>query len=274
MKRYLIFYVMMVTVALTACGGNEYNASMYNTAAPVNDTAPAGVSVDSAAAMPDSTGITHTDNNLPEADTGKSQSDTSRLRAAADTFSKGAAVIYCPVRMTEDNGVTVTVRVTKAELKNAVYTSLLHQELERTHSRDTNAVKNSINVSDIRIAARMRAKMSYDTTIFKTFTSDNGAIRAFAGGNDTLEWDWTITPVKAIHATNIVFTIDGVDTNNRPVYLFPSQSVQVSVGIDPKNFLLRLLDFLGSDWKNTLTAILIPLITFIAGLFAKKAKKQ
>lgn len=115
----------------------------------------------------------------------------------------------------------------------------------------------------------MEVVLNCDSDIFKVASIDNQPIKTFAPGEKQLEWNWELKPGTTTNRTVITFLFNGIDAQNQPIRL-GEKMMYITVKVDARSFFDKWLEFLSDDPKYTITAIVVPFLTFLGGYFLKR----
>lgn len=184
-----------------------------------------------------------------------------------DTPQMGLALVYCPNKMIKNSQNIITARITKNELEKAV-TDLV-AAISKQENKKADYVKNNLYQKQLQVYNKMEVQLQCDEEIFKVTAAGNDSIQSFAPGDTELEWNWELKPTAVTSQTVLSFIFKGIDQNNRPIKL-GERMLYVTVQVDVRSFWSKWMEFLSDDPKYTITAIIVPLITFLGGYFLKR----
>lgn len=184
----------------------------------------------------------------------------------------GYALVYCPQKMIKGNNSVVTAWITKDVINDA--TIALGQEIKgRERSRSVEDITSDIEKRKLLLHKKMAVKLDYDEEVFKMESGDDNIPKSFSIDDPNPEWNWDLKPIKTTGQTLLKFTFTGIDENNQPVKL-GEKNMYVSVKVDVRSFTSKWMEFLSDDPKYLITTILVPLITFMGGLFVQKKRTK
>ncbi|MEO8961998.1 MAG: hypothetical protein ABI325_08960 [Ginsengibacter sp.] len=184
----------------------------------------------------------------------------------------GTAMVYCPATMLRGIPSIINATISKDELSKAIV-QFKQKIQEQNSDLKEQEISSDIKSNQIDLYERMGVTIEFDSTDFIQISKDKDVAKAF-GEKNTLEWEWYIKPLHSTRRSIINFKFYYLDLNdNTPNYIF-EKTISVAVRVDPRTYVDQWKDFLLGDPKNTTTAILIPLCTFLGGFITGKKKKK
>lgn len=185
---------------------------------------------------------------------------------------KGTAVVYCAPKMIKDIPTIVNAVVSKEEISVAI--SHFAYKLQKTNPDVSEEdITRGIRADTLTLYQHMGVKLEFDPEDFKQVAGEDHPVQDFTD-KTSLEWEWVLKPLRSTRKSIIKFSFYCVDPySNQQSYLL-EKTISVSVRVDARSFLEKWGDFMLDDPKTTLTAILIPLITFFGGFISGKRKKK
>ncbi|ANH81570.1 hypothetical protein A8C56_11825 [Niabella ginsenosidivorans] len=187
--------------------------------------------------------------------------------AKADSAQTGYALVYCPDKMIKNSQNIITARITKNELNKAI-TDLV-TDLSKQENENTGSIKDNLYQKQLQVYNKMEVQLQCDESIFTVTTTGSDSIQSFAPGEKELEWNWELKPRSVTGKTVISFIFKGIDRYNQPIKL-GEKMLYVTVQVDVRSFWSKWMEFLSDDPKYTITAIIVPLVTFLGGYFLKR----
>ncbi|MEI9934767.1 MAG: hypothetical protein WDM71_07940 [Ferruginibacter sp.] len=254
----LYFIVILFAVLVAGCGGNPPTATLVEDSTRVDSTA---------------TSMSKIDTSTKKFDTWRDTPNRGPASVEEDTEKsvKGYAVAYCPSRMIEDVPNILYAEISKDDLKVIQEAIKGKVKADNPDAQDEQIAKDTKGDSII-LYDRMKVELNIDDDVFKKISSDE-SIKTFEN-QQSLEWSWTIKPKKITQKSIVSFKFFCVDTNGNDLNLILNKTINVAVKVDTRTLIDKWEDFLSNDPKTLLTVIIIPLITFISGLFLGKRKKS
>jgi hypothetical protein len=184
---------------------------------------------------------------------------------------KGTAMVYSPAKMIKDVPSIVNAVISKEELSRAMahFADAVQKQNPDIKKEDIAA---GITGDTIDLYEHMGVKLEFDPSDFKQVTDNGNTIQEFAN-KTSLEWEWVLKPLRSTRKSILNFKFYYVNPDNGEQNYILEKTISVVVRVDARNFMNKWGDFLLDDPKTTITAILIPLITFIGGFLSGKRKK-
>ena len=253
-KTYqLCIYFVAILIVHSSCNNAEYRVDEKT----AHDTTSV-VSIDSIVNNKDTSG----------AKTVKTPEDSSTL---SQLPKNGYAIVNCPGVMIKGIPGIVIAQITRKELQTAIRDLVvkLHQQ---DSTKSTAQISKETYGDSIMLFKKMKVVLEVDNDDIKKISTNNDVVKDFTN-KQTLEWKWTIKPLIKKEKTIVTFNFYGIDDHNNETPVL-QKSMNIGVEIDVRTFWDRWIDFLFDDTKTTITAILIPLITFLGGLFFGKRKEK
>lgn len=187
-----------------------------------------------------------------------------------EPLPKGYAMVYCPAKMIKGVPSIVNATITKEELSKA-YNKFITKITEQDNRLSKETIARDIKGDSIDLYQEMKVVLEYDTDDFKQISKDENLVQSFAG-KLTLDWEWTIKPLKSTRKSILKFKFYGIGPSKNAETYILQKTINISAEVDARSFLTKWTDFLLDDPKTTLTAILIPVITFFGGFISGKKK--
>jgi hypothetical protein len=184
---------------------------------------------------------------------------------------KGTAMVYAPANMIKDVPSIVNAVISKEELSTAVAQFADAVQAQNPGTKKVDIVKD-IKGDTVNIYQHMGVKLKFDSSDFREISGDEDATKDFTG-KTSLEWEWVLKPRNSTRKSILSFIFYYLDPDNNQQHYIMEKTISVVVRVDARSFVDKWEDFLLDDPKTTITAILIPFITFIGGLFFGKRKK-
>ncbi|MFT4154668.1 hypothetical protein [Parafilimonas sp.] len=267
-----LFLVSCIAIFIACTCNIKYPASSND--ASVSDTTLSG---------PDSNLIitdTTAKNNLP--DRRPASIDTSaqappeqnqqQQQHQAETM-RGYAIVYCPSKMIIHVPSVIDAAITKNEFDSA-YAIFVRTIQQQNPGTNVQQITKDVIGDSINLYNKMRVDIEFDPDDFKQISKNEITAKSF-NNYKTLDWEWIIKPLRSTRKSIIKFNFYGIDPDNDEKIIILEKTINVAVKVDARSFLEKWSDFLLDDPKTTITAILIPLLSFFGGFFtAKKSKKQ
>jgi hypothetical protein len=184
---------------------------------------------------------------------------------------KGIAMVYCPAKMIRNIPSIISATISRDELSKAVE-NFKQKVQDQNKDVKKEIISRDIKADSIDIYDKMGVDIEFDSDDFvEILKSKHNAVKEF-GDKQTLDWEWTIKPLHSTEKSIIKFEFYYVDPDNKANYVL-EKTISVVATVDARSYLDKWKDFLFEDSKTTVTAILIPFITFIGGFFSGKKKK-
>jgi hypothetical protein len=184
---------------------------------------------------------------------------------------KGTAMVYAPANMIKDVPSIVNAVISKEELSAAVarFADAVQSQNPGTKKAD---ILKDIKGDTVDIYQHMGVKLKFDSSDFREISGDEDATKDFTD-KTSLEWEWVLKPLNSTRKSILSFMFYYLDPSDNQQHYIMEKTISVVVRVDARSFADKWGDFLLDDPKTTITAILIPFITFIGGLFFGKRKK-
>jgi|GEM_PF-6928772 hypothetical protein len=184
---------------------------------------------------------------------------------------KGTAMVYAPAKMIKDVPSIVNAVISKEELSAALAHFADAVQKQNPDITRENLEKN-ITSDTLDLYEHMGVKLEFDPSDFKQITDNGNTIQEFAN-KASLEWEWVLKPLRSTRKSILNFKFYYINPNNSQQHYILEKTISVVVSVDARSFLDKWGDFLLDDPKTTITAILIPFITFIGGFLSGKRKR-
>ena len=205
----------------------------------------------------------------------KSSSNRDSANKDSNTVSnevaKGYAIVYCPTKLIIHVPAILNAEITKEELE-AAYATFATRLQQQNPDKNAQAIAKDIRGDSIDVYEKMRVAIEFDSSEFKQISGNDNALQAFAN-RKTLDWQWVIKPLESTRKSIIIFRFYGTDAASGEETIILEKTIDISVQVDARSFVEKWSDFLLDDPKTTITAILIPLISFLGGFISGKKKK-
>jgi hypothetical protein len=185
---------------------------------------------------------------------------------------KGSVVAYCPSSMIEDEASILSVAISKNDLQE-VKDFVTSKVLADDQTAKPEKVGEDLKSDSILVYKKMKVSLSLDNDIF-SYSALTDTVQYFESAINSLVWEWQVKPKKVSEKTFVLFKFYGVEQNGNVDSLVKTKTIVVKVQVNARGTIGKLLDFLSNDPKTTLTAILIPLFSFLGGLLVGKKGKQ
>lgn len=184
----------------------------------------------------------------------------------------GTALVYCPSTMLRGIPAIINATISKDELQKALdsFRDKIGEENPQVRKEE---IARNIKTNQINIYETMGVTLEFDPEDFKEVSKDEIEAKSF-GDRNSLEWEWYLKPLHTTRRSIINFKFYYVDpaSGNRNYLL--EKTISVAVRVDPRTYVDQWKDFLLGDPKNTTTAIIIPLVTFLGGFLTGRKKKK
>ncbi len=186
--------------------------------------------------------------------------------------AKGYAIVYCPTKMIIHVPSIIDAEITKTELKTA-YSNFLKKIQKQNTNENADQLTKDIIGDSVNLFQKMRIDIQFDSDDFKEVSKDETPVKSFSDQN-TLDWEWIVKPLQSTRKSIMKFDFYGIDPTNNEETNILEKTISVAVQVDARSFLEKWSDFLLDDPKTTITAIIIPVITFFGGFFSGKRNKK
>lgn len=256
-KTFCITRSLMYLLAImlfASCGDNRYSPSEYRQEA--NDTV---------------TVLEREPNRAPASDTTTYGANIIKDTSAKPSFAKGYAMVYCPHKMITHVPSIINAEITKNDYETA-YANFVHKLHSQDPEKSIEAVKGDIKGDSLMLCRRMRVAIEFDSEDFHQVSKNDNGIKSFEGTN-TLDWDWIIKPLRSTEKSIVTFKFYCIDSTTNEEAEVLKKTINVAVQVDARSYVSKIGDFLLDDPKTTVTAILIPFISFLGGFFTGRKKK-
>jgi hypothetical protein len=184
----------------------------------------------------------------------------------------GTAMVYCSPKMIDGIPSIVNATITKDELAAALkeYRKKIEEENPDLPLKE---IDNDIKSETIDLYERMGVKVEFDSEVFKMSPKEANITKSF-GEHHQLEWEWEMTPLKNTEKSYIHFTFYYEDPADNSIKEIFQKRISVQVKVDNRVYVDKWKQFILGDPKNTTTAIVIPLVTFLGGFLTAKRNKK
>lgn len=273
---YLIIVPIILFLLILSC--NEYSLKKDESASPEVETVAHDslsiIKVDSVVKMPADSSATENGSSTGGAhsiDSVHHHLDRPVGRPEEQKPATGTAMVYCPSTMLRGLPSIINATISRDELSTAIV-SFKQKIQEQNPGLNSQEISSNIKSNSIDLYERMGVTIEFDPEDFKQVSKDENAAKAF-GKKNLLEWEWYIKPLNPTRRSIINFKFYYLNPDDdTPNYLL-EKTISVVVRVDPRSYVNQWSDFLLGDPKNTTTAILIPLFTFLGGFITGKKKK-
>ncbi|KQT17968.1 hypothetical protein ASG31_04320 [Chryseobacterium sp. Leaf404] len=182
----------------------------------------------------------------------------------ADDIRANTAV-YAPQEMTKNQTYTVFAMVSLKEIALVKKRLIEHADKlndQKILETDIKYAKTTFSTNKIKVSLKC------DDEVFKIIDSDDGIIKAIDDKNDEIFWKWHIKAKNYTSKSPLIFIFQSVDNDE---VLF-EQQFDVDVNVSVKNTFGGYFQYLADELKYTIPSIILPLITFVYGVFLRKRK--
>lgn len=186
--------------------------------------------------------------------------------------STGTALVYCPSTMLKGIPAIINATISKDELSKAL-SDFKDKIAEENPETKKEQISSNIRSNQISIYDQMGVTIEYDPEDFKELSKDENESKSF-GEQTALEWEWYLKPLHTTRRSIINFKFYYVNPEDNTRNYLLEKTISVAVRVDPRSYVDQWRDFLLGDPKNTTTAIIIPLVTFLGGFFTGRKKKK
>jgi hypothetical protein len=188
-----------------------------------------------------------------------------------EEVSTGYAMVYCPAKMIRNIPSILYATVSKDEMDSAI-TKFTDKIKSENPEKKKEKISKDIKGDHIAIYERMGVTIEFDEDDFKKVSGKDNLVKEF-GSKKELEWEWILKPIRSTQKSIITFKFFYVDPGDQKNYIL-EKTISISATVDARSFVNKWTDFLFDDPKTTLTAIIIPLVTFFGGFLTGKRKPK
>lgn len=271
-KLYILFAWLFV---LKACTCNN-SANDYKTVKDsVNNSIEKGNPVDTITSHEDTTQIRNDTLLLPNTihkplHKGK-KVNSSPVIVPKEEVATGYAMVYCPAKMIRNVPSILYATISKDEMDSAV-TKFADKIKNENPEKTKEKISKDIKGDHIDIYEKMGVTIEFDEDDFKKVSQNDNLVKDF-GLKKELEWEWILKPIRSTQKSIITFKFFYVDPTDKKNYIL-EKTISISATVDARSFVNKWTDFLFDDPKTTITAIIIPLVTFFGGFLTGKKKAR
>jgi len=166
---------------------------------------------------------------------GKNQTITDTAKGTISSSTKGKALVYCPVTMLRNVPSVINAVITKGEI-SSVMEKLVQKVMEQNIGASEQQIRSHIRNNDIDIHERMKVAIEYDLSDFKEISSDETPVKVF-GQNNSLEWEWTIKPLRTTSKSIVSFLFYYQDIKGNATHLI-LKIIRFQCGPIPPNIVI------------------------------------
>ncbi len=276
-KFRLTFLTMILLSGILSCnsGKTSQEDSTDSVSEPgYADTSPVTVDTMMAPAPTEDSIVNSSDSELnkPREEIIKENPIKNPAEVSGIKIAKGNAMVYCPAKMIEGIPSIANATITKEEISAALidFREKMRQENPELSVKEINT---NIKNESIDLYERMGVKLEFDPDVFKISPKEASVTKSF-GNKQQLEWDWEITPLHTTEKSFVHFKFYYEDPTNNSIQEILDKRISVDVKVDSREYVDKWKEFILGDPKNTTTAILIPLVTFLGGFLTGKKNKK
>ncbi len=188
-----------------------------------------------------------------------------------ESIKKGTALVFCPAKMIRDVPSIINATISKKEF-DAAYAEFAEKVLDQNPRLKQEQISKGIKSDSVILYKKMMVSIEFDKDEIKLVSGDNNEIKEF-DGKSSLEWDWIVKPQQVTRRSIIRVRFYGIDEKNHE-NLVHEKTIDIKVTVDARSFVDKWSDFLLEDTKTTITAIVIPFLTFLGGFISGKKKMK
>ena len=210
--------------------------------------------------------------NNPSFDANKENEIKNPGEVSAIKIAKGNALVYCPAKMIDGIPSIANATITKVDISAALnaYREKMGRENPELSGKEIN---DNIQNETIDLYEQMGVKLEFDPEVFKISPKEASVTKSF-GGKEQLDWEWEITPLHTTEKSYVHFKFYYEDPATHSIQEILDKRISVDVKVDSREYVDKWKEFIFGDPKNTTTAILIPLATFLGGFLTGKKNKK
>jgi len=183
----------------------------------------------------------------------------------------GSVAYYCPSKMIKDQEYFVTVSISKDSLQ-ALIQEVRNEVAQQSSTNNPSEVKGD----SIWLADKIKVDLICSEDYFKKISLPQNLEQDF-GSVNTLEWDWLIQPLAVNRSIPIEIHISAFNLKGDGTWVDakqPDKYFYINVQVDPRDFWDKIITMLSNDPKFLLSQIIIPIITFLGGIWFGKMRKK
>jgi hypothetical protein len=173
--------------------------------------------------------------------------------------------------MIKDQEYFVTVSISKDSLQ-ALLREVRNEVVQQSSTNNPSEIKGD----SIWLADRMKVDLICSEDYFKKISHPQNLEQEFGSAN-TLEWDWLIQPVAVNRSIPIEIHISAFNLKGDGTWADakqPDKYFYINVQVDPRDFWDKIMTMLSDDPKFLLSQIIIPIITFLGGIWIGRIRTK
>lgn len=177
---------------------------------------------------------------------------------------------YCPREVKEGEEFSLAVVISKVlgeeKLKDTLVKRLQFSDIELKQTE----IKNYITSLQFKIGDSLRVSIEFDSEDFEMIVAEPRNSRKIV--DDVEEWNWRL---KAVGPGDhrITVTIETLEAEEWTRKI-PRKSFPINVKVDARSYFYKLWEFIKEDPEWPIATLVIPIITFFAGVWKERRKSK